>query len=707
MLPAGAKPETLVFSCRPDNDLYRALAESGSTFPRYDSPTGAVEAAPRGGGVLLLADGYPSATTEVSPVVWRSVDRKKLRVFIEYSSSIPGMEWKPPATAGRERIVVASGAFGPNLPPMRILSIHESHFLPVEAPKPDLVLARVAGFNSAIYGLPSAGVFPILFEDPRGNILVATTKLSQFVTARYAPADAWPLVWRRILTWVAQGGVVPEVHPLATVRPSFAKMETIPRDGELRAFSRGVGWYARSRMLIDASWKERAGEAAKYKDRVGAGPDATRLPAGNGSAGVLEGFSSSIQEDGSQLARWWIRADCVSETAMALAFSGRLEEKPERLRAAANLQNFLYYQSPLAQGARSDPRNAAYGLLGWNTAARYYRDLNGYGVYYGDDNARAMLGTMATAALLGSGRWNLPLIRALLANFRTTGKLGFRIDRIDQAPLERNGWQHYNDGDVVSYSPHYQAYLWACMLWAYRQTGYEPFLARSRNAIKMTMEAYPDNWHWTNGIQQERARMLLPLAWLVRLENTGEHRAWLHRISADLLAAQDDSGAIREEIGAAHHGAFGPPQSNEEYGTREAPLIQENGDPVADLLYTTNFAFLGLHEAAAATGDAAYERAVGKLAQFLVRVQVRSESHPELDGAWFRAFDFKNWEYWASNADSGWGAWSAETGWTQSWITSVLGMRQLKTCLWDLTQENGLKREFARLRDEMLAENAR
>ena len=46
----------------------------------------------------------------------------------------------------------------------------------------------------------------------------------------------------------------------------------------------------------------------------------------------------------------------------------------------------------------------------------------------------------------------------------------------------------------------------------------------------MTMAAYPGKWRWTNGIAQERARMLLPLAWLVRLQDTPEHRAWLHRI---------------------------------------------------------------------------------------------------------------------------------------------------------------------------------
>ena len=63
---------------------------------------------------------------------------------------------------------------------------------------------------------------------------------------------------------------------------------------------------------------------------------------------------------------------------------------------------------------------------------------------------------------------------------------------------------------------------------------------------------------------------------------------------------------------------FAPPKSNEAYGKDEAPLIQQNGDPLADLLYTTNFAFLGLHEAAAATGDAFYADAEDKLGEIFV-----------------------------------------------------------------------------------------
>src|SRR2546427_13267004 len=90
------------------------------------------------------------------------------------------------------------------------------------------------------------------------------------------------------------------------------------------------------------------------------------------------------------------------------------------------------------------------------------------------------------------------------------------------------------------------------------------------------------------------------------------------------------------------------PQNNEAYGTGETPLIQKNGDPACDQLYTTGFALLGLHEAVAATGDVELKKAEDKLADFLVRVQTRSERHPELSGAWMRAFDFQRWDYWAS-----------------------------------------------------------
>jgi hypothetical protein len=195
---------------------------------------------------------------------------------------------------------------------------------------------------------------------------------------------------------------------------------------------------------------------------------------------------------------------------------------------------------------------------------------------------------------------------------------------------------------------------------------------------------------------------LLPLAWLMRVNDTPEHRAWLKRVTVDLLATQDASGALREETGDLKQGQHKMPSSNAKYGTGETPLTQSNGDPVCDLLYTANFALLGLHEAAAATKDPFYAEAEEKLTKFLCRVQVRSEAHPELDGGWYRAFDFRKWDYWASNGDWGWGAWCMETGWSQSWITSVLAMRQMKTSLWDVTADTQIKEQFAKTKALML-----
>jgi hypothetical protein len=202
--------------------------------------------------------------------------------------------------------------------------------------------------------------------------------------------------------------------------------------------------------------------------------------------------------------------------------------------------------------------------------------------------------------------------------------------------------------------------------------------------------------------------MLLPLAFLVRIEDTPQHRGWLNRMAGDLLDRQEaraggmqPCGAIQERLGPLEGGQYAPPRSNEEYGTTEASLIQANGDPACDLLYTTNYAFLGLHEAAAATGEDRLREAADRLAGFLCRIQVRSEAHPYLDGAWMRGFDYERWEHWGSSADAGWGAWSIESGWTNTWIAAVLAMRRSGRSLFDLTSTERMKERFPALLDEM------
>lgn len=686
------------FVCRADNDLFRVLTDHGQAYHRTTSALKAIRQAKPRSAVLILAQHYPKQLTRMTKSMLRIAEHKKLHLYVEYPSFIPGTKVGTPRTVHSwERAVVSSNAFSPQLPRLRLLTIHDAWLVPAESSKSDLVLARVAGFNTAVFGLPKKTT-PLLFRIYGGRVIIATTKLSHFVTGRYGPPKAWTAVWQHILRWLCPGASVPPLTWTPSVHPTYTKSAKLPPHAQLKALRRGVDWYIRAKVLLDPSRLTRVRRLMKGSQTTPMPPLGTS--SGNGSLGILQGYTSKVGINGRQPMTIVRRSDCNAESAMAIAFGGAVFNQPAKLSIARNLLDFWYDKSGACGGHRGDPKDPAYGLIAWGIGSPACMRAN-----YGDDNARVLLATLATAALTHVPRWNDAVTRCLLANLRTTGQLGFRYDRVDIPPLETHGWKYYFKQNNINYSPHFEAYLWACFLWAYHDTGYKLFLKRAKTAIAMTMAAYPKNWRWTNGIQQERARMLLPLAWLVRIDDTPQHRHWLKEMAMAMLKYQAPCGAIQARLGPVGHGMMAPPASNAAYGTQEAPLIQKNGDPVSDLLYTGNFALLGLHEAAAATGNPYYRKAENKLAKYLCRIQVRSRPHPQLDGAWFRAFDYKDWDYWASNSDSGWGAWCVETGWSQAWIASVLAMRQLHTSLWALCNQTHLAPYFKQERPRMLPNN--
>ncbi len=692
----------LTVSSEAENDLLRVLRAAGYACERVDTPARAVEQAPSGGAVLILATGYPQRATALDAALFAQAAAKKLRMYVEYPAALPGLAVGERVAPSYDRAVIASDFFGTELPALRILSIHGLNYLPVDAAAVHMRSARVAGFDMAVFGLDDTPTAPLLFELPAAPILVATTKLSQFVTARYAPYDAWQAVWNGIMGWLHPAGGHPPLEWTPSVRASHGREETLPPDCELRALRRGTDWFHRSKLLLHPD------RLPELNAAIAANPSSPRArtpgvdaPVGDGSLGILEAPISEIVPDGSQIQSVIRRGDCHAEAAMAMALGARLGAPAKNAEVARNLLDFYLFESDARKGGRGDPDHAAYGLIAWGTSCDAWLTAN-----YGDDNARLMFGTAVTAAILDDHRWDEALMMCLLANLRTCGREGFRSDRIDMPALGRHGWEHFFHRSLVSYSPHMESWLWACYLWAYARTGFELFYDRAVTALGMTMRQYPDGLRWTNGLAQERARILLPLAWLLRVKDTPGHRAWFKTAVDGLLALQDDCGAIREELGQAGKGMYPQPTSNAGYGTSEAPLIQRNGDPVADMLYTSNFAFLALNEAAAATGDPEVLKAADKLAEFFCRIQIESEDHPALDGGWFRAFDYQRWEAWGSNADHGWGAWSIESGWTQGWIVSVLAMRQMGTSLWELLDRPGIETHFPALREQMLPDAA-
>ncbi|WP_207395609.1 hypothetical protein [Bremerella alba] len=679
-------------------DLCKVLQKNDVEFAVASSVNEALQHVSDQGTVAILADKYPEETTVVPRSFWSQAANKQLRVYLEYPREIPGVSIGTPIDVSWERVVVASNELSSHLKPRQILSMNRSRYVLIESENPLLVLARVAGLDTAVYGIPDTAQ-PLLVHlaatDATPEMYVSASKMSDFVTARYAPAKAWEDVWSGLLEKLDSSLAGIRIHWEPTVRPSYSAQEILPENAERESLRRGAQWFIKSGLLLTESSLETSRE--KIKTSEVAHSKVFRDELGDGRFGMLEGFDSGILPDGSQSVRVIQRSDCISEAAMGLGIAGEVMGDQQMSTIAKNLQEYLYLRSGAVNAERGDPGHPSYGMIAWGISNDAWKKAN-----YGDDIARVLLASMATEAATGDYRWNPYISRAVVAGLRTTGPLGFKPGRIDQDQLSRNGWQYYFKQSSVYPSPHFQCYLWACYLWAYEQSGDELLLDRARTGMRIMMSRYPNQWRWTNGLQQERARMLLPLAWLIRVDDQPQHRRWLRQIAEDLIACQDKSGAIREELGRLEQGAYPPHRSNESFGAHEAPLIHENGEPICDLLYTTNFAFLGLHEAAAATGDKFYQDAEDKLAAFLCRIQTKSEAHPELDGAWMRAFDYKRWEYWGSNGDAGWGAWSIESGWTQGWIVAVLGMRQANMSLWEMTQQLDARRDYAKYRKQLL-----
>ena len=673
-------------------DLLQVLEKEGFAVKTFSTTEEALEAAKANSALAILADGYPDKGTHLTPEDVKLIHQKGLKVFIEYPEVLGQAVKTGNRTLDLERIVVCD-SIAERLGKMSLMTFNRCVINELDLPIEDtlLVAAKVAGFDYAYYGLDHTPVHPILYKAD-DQIMVSGTRLSNFASYAYRPEIKTKALFEYLISWLESSPVHFKTWP-SYVNPRYGKEGRLPSDAATNCVRKGVEWYYNGHMLVDASWK--ADWVDKYMGDgtmpVGPGlPDS--LTNGDGSLGVIEGHMSGIDCKGRQMYRYWMRDDVQGESAYAFATAGKMLENEEFMKVSANLIDFSFDE--FRDGPRNDPQSPTYGLLGWAQTHKY--------VYYGDDNARSLLGTMGATALLNDTKWDQKIVEGIIGNFRTTGVNGFREGRLEDGDIQEKGWQWYYNRDIINAHPHFEAWNWACYLWLYAQTAYAPLLERVEKGVSIMMDRYPSGWAWTNGIQQERARMLLPLAWLYRVAPSEQHLEWLDFMTNELLENQVECGGIREELGDASKGSFGRTPSNAAYGRTEAPLIFENGDPIADMLYTTNFAFVGLCEAAAATQNPEYQKALKKMEDFLIRIQVSSDKFKSLDGAWFRSFNFEDWNYWASNADAGWGAWSTLTGWIQSWIVGTIGRTETGTSLWEVVDQKDVKEIGKQVIDRMI-----
>ena len=690
-----------VVTSKSDNDLVKTLSENYDGVKVYETLDAALENASADGtkGIMVLADKYPNTATVITDAQSSKINELGVRLYVEYpqnseSLGIVGYEGTKAMDYDRA-IVMDDDAMGMEI--YSLLYVHGAQYVTkTDISNSWLVAAKVAGYDTAEYydeetgELTDCTPYSMLEVNEAGNVLIASTKLSQFINARYAPYARWQSLWMSVISWVAQTDrdSINTIKWTPAVNPNYGPDEELADDAYSEAVRLNTEWFINSGLLISA----------------------------DGSEGIKEGFRSGkgFKTDGDQRVRTSVRADCNGETVAALALAAQVLGNEEYKDIAYNIMDWLLNESELANGVRADVENSQYGLLSWHNGA--------IDDYYGDDNARAILGLIIGASALDTDEFDERILEAIIANFRTTGAYGYRSGMLSAEKIDEFGWEYYYNRTNKNFAPHFESMLWACYLWAYDKTGYEPLLERTTTGISMMMDAYEETmkgdldngsgeWKSTNGIQQERAKMILPLAWLVRIDPSEEHIAWLDLMISDMMAYQDEAtGALRDAVAEEGYGVIGLPpfKTNSDYGGAEAAVIQNNGDPCSDSLYTTNFALLGLNEAYAAMasiGDTTlaskYLDYTTSLSDYHVRIQQVSDNE-KYNGLWYRGFDYEKWEAYGSDGDAGWGIWCVETGWTQAWISATLSLQVLETNMWDYSGESNIGDTFNAVAERML-----
>lgn len=692
------------------NDLLQLLLSSSSTATHHvANASTAITAARQGDLVLILADGYPAARTHIPPggysALERAAEQGGFGVYVEYPqdhvSAVP-LSWK-------QRSVVTSSMLSEfGLDAMRILQLQDPvavDWCANATHKCDdpplgtmcamgcnsslLSFAQVAGVDRAAFGVSDGERIPLLVNYSR-NLLVSSSPLSIMVTARFAPQDAWHALWTFILNSMATTGSIEVPAWTTTVHPTYLYSDPLPANATSVAVARSAKWISTGSTLMTV--QSRGGsygccqasggnqECTLHQctwDQVCPSPYAP--PNLTNVTCLQEGWSSIVHSTGKQhMMPLFIRTDGNAEAAMALAAAATFESSSvssEWANEASQLLDYMFRWSDSQTFQRSNSSDPKHGIVWWNqqdAASASGGIAHWASSDYGSNSACVLMGATAVAGMLDTGSWRERMLYMLFAEIRTTGRKGNRPGAIGAADLDKNGWEHYfNDATLpsgASYSPHYGAQAAGYFAFAAHATGMEElFLEPAIEYVRGMMESLGrGEWRWTQSVTNELSTLLLTTAWLVRVDNakggehTGQHRAWLREVADRLLTYQTVQGGIKQFFGEGNEAGkcnACPPTSNENYGSGEAPLMFDGSEPITDCLYSLNFAVIGLREAFGATGDVQYQVAEDKLVEYLVRIQVASEHHPELDGAWFRAFDYMRWEYWASDSDWGYGTW--------------------------------------------------
>ena len=455
------------------------------------------------------------------------------------------------------------------------------------------------------------------------TVMMCTFELHNFNRARFAPHRSWNHLIRYIARWIT--GTYPTFLPEPTVTHRTDAVDT-----------------------DDAAFEAARKTAVEHSIRW-----LEQFLVEDGCAGIREGMRHNIDPDGKQAAADTVRTDCCGEAAGAFRFYAALTGNDVYRTFADNLDGFVL--GPMqVRGGLFD------GMLRWTDTA--------WQVCYQDDAARALLPMLYDCLFFDRRERFDDICRALDFLVKTTAKDGCRAARTDAPNLTEDSMRALREAEVGFPSAHYNAYYHAALLFAYRIGGNRIYLDVARRGLETMMRCYPDTRR-EQSETEELCRLILPLAALYDCTHDEAHLAMLHRVTDDLITHKHPIGGFCEwDTG------YKAACSRESRG--ECSLLTENGDPIADLLYSTNWLPIGFAYAYHVTGDTKFHDLWHDTAVFCIRAQNVSDD-PLADGCWCRAFDMELGEVFGCPHDVGWAACCSESGWTDAEILMGLMMPEI------------------------------
>lgn len=445
------------------------------------------------------------------------------------------------------------------------------------------------------------------------NVLICTFRICNFVTARFAPAARWNAVIDLIIRHLTGQDVQIAPTPVVT-------MDNPPAPA-IRTFDRGMQWLDAANLLID-----------------------------EGCSGVLEGFAHNINPEGGQSVAPTVRNDCSGEVGGACFFDWVLHKHERSRERFHNIQAFCF--------EKMTDRTAGplYGMMRWTT--------NSWGVCYGDDVARTVLGSLLAMQLTDDRRYLNDICAAMDFLVSTTGTDGLRVSRTDAETLSETKLRELRETPANFPCAHHNGFYMATLLLTYGQTGNPVYLEVAKKGLASIMAVFPDTKR-EHSETQELCRLILPLACLYEATGEQAHKDWLYAVLERLEQHRHPKGGYVEYD-------TGYQANRSRTSGTESSLLADNGDPVADLLYSLNWLPLGFAYAYKATGDARFKTLWREIVAFMTNVQMTSD-HPKLDGCWCRGIDLDRREAYGMPHDVGWGACAVESGWTVAEILMGIG----------------------------------